>query len=75
MGDEHTPGPAVECQGCGAITPVSADELQGAVASPCPACEEEGMLDKVELVKCEKGSGCGHDDHHFGIKMHVVSVQ
>lgn len=62
---------ALECYEC---TNVSAPYATVADGDECPACES-AETHVVVLEGCAIGKSCTHDDHHFGLGLHVVDEE
>lgn len=64
-----TPGPALECDNCMSVTPVG----RPADFDECPVCGADTTT-AVTLSACDARADqeCHHDDHHFGLDMHVT---
>lgn len=70
MAADITPGKALSCTECDAVTPARDPHD----FDPCPRCESD-VTEAVEVTACPDPSGeCDDDAHHFGIGMHVVEV-
>jgi hypothetical protein len=70
MAETLTPGPALDCDNDGFV-PLS--EADAAKRPDCPLCDEFAG-EPVRLEACPNGASCDHEQHDFGINLHVVPL-